>query len=357
VSITSQLLTGANYALNAYSGITNSGLTVISGGNIGSFPTSSITGFPPGLLSPPAVIDNADSLQARLDALSAYNTFAALAFTSLGASSVNLSVSGNGSSASTYTPGNYSAGTSMDIPTSITLDAQGNPNAVFIFKAGSTVTLESGASVLLVNGAAAQNVVWLVGTSFTSIFAGTSVMVGNILAQASATLGGGVLSGRVLAGLNNSSGAITIATALALTVPVSGGGVAPPPTRAGGAAQCLISQNLGASVLLAWPQNSPGVQGQFLDLVQIVDEGGNFVLNVDFSGAVHYPAILPTNGTRIGQYQTRFGLSGSGLPVTTLSQVMHDAFTNPQFLDIIQIINVGGNISYWWNSEGVATGS
>lgn len=353
-TVTQQLLTGANYALNAYSGITNSGLTVISGGNIGSFPTSSITGFPPGLLSPPAVIDNANSLQARLDALAAYNTFAALAFTSLGASSVNLSVSGNGSSASTYTPGNYSAGTSMDMPTSITLDAQGDPNAVFIFKAGSTVTLESGASVLLVNGAAAQNVVWLVGTSFTSIFAGTSVMVGNILAQISATLGGGVLSGRVLAGLGNSSGAITIATALALTVPISGPGPGP-----GGSptSECLISRNQGQSVLLAWPQNSPGVQGQFLDLVQIVDEGGNYVLNVDFSGAVHYPAILPTNGVRGGQYLTRYGLSGSGLPITTLSQVMHDTFTNPSNLDIYQVINNGGNISWWWNSEGVATGS
>jgi hypothetical protein len=346
--------------LNAYSGITNSGSTVISGGNIGSFPTSTETGFPPGVLSPPAVIDNADSLQARSDALAAYNTFAALAFTSLGASSVNLSVSGNGSTASTYTPGNYSAGTSMDIPTSITLDAQGNPNAVFIFKAGSTVTLESGASVLLVNGAAAQNVVWLVGSSFTSIFAGVSVMVGNILAQVSATLGGGVLSGRVLAGLGNSSGAITVSSAEAITVPVSTIG-AGSPTRSGAGALCLISQNLGASVLTAWPQVT-GKTGQFLDLVQIVQEGDPagppvIVLNVDFSGAVHYPAFLPTNGTRIGQWFTRLGLGANGLPTATLAQVMADTFTNPSLLDIIQVINLGGNISYWWDYLGLAHGS
>jgi hypothetical protein len=358
---TQQLLTGANYALNAYSGITNTGSTVIAGGNIGSFPTSTETGFPPGVLSPPAIIDNANSLQARLDALAAYNTFAALSFTSLGAASVNLSVSGNGSTASTYTPGNYSAGTSMDIPTSITLDAQGNPNAVFIFKAGSTVTLESGASVLLINGAAAQNVVWLVGSSFTSIFAGVSVMVGNILAQVSATLGGGVLSGRVLAGLGNSSGAITVSSAEAITVPVATiGGT---PTKTGAGNLCLISQNLGASVLTAWPQVTPNsVSSQFLDLIQIVQEGDDvdtapMVLNVDYTGAVHYPAINPTNGTRIGQWFTRLGLPANGIPTATLAAVMADTFTNPSLLDIIQVINLGGNISYWWDYLGLAHGS
>jgi len=356
MSITSQLLTAANYAVLALSGITNSGLTVIAGGNIGSAPTQTETGFPPGLISPPGVIDNANATQARVDGLAAYNTFAALVFTSLGASSVNLSTSGNGSSASTYIPGNYSAGTSMDIPTSITLDAQGNPNALFIFKAGSTVTLESGASVNLVNGANAANVVWLVGSSFTSIFAGTSVMVGNILAQISITLGGGVLSGRALAGLGNSSGAVTISTAEAITVPVSGSGFLPVGTATN---NCLLSRNLGASVLTAWPQNNgSGIAGQFLDLIQIVDEGGAVVLNLDFAGAVHYPAVAATNGTRIGQFLTRFGLAGSGLPITTLAQVMADTWTdNPAQQDIIQVINVGGNISYRWNYLGVASGS
>jgi hypothetical protein len=356
MSITSQLLTAANYAVLAYSGITNSGLTVIAGGNIGSAPTTTETGFPPGLISPPGIIDNANATQARVDGLAAYNTFAALSFVSLGATSVNLSVSGNGSSASTYLPGNYSAGTSMDIPTSITLDAQGNPNAVFIFKAGSTVTLESGASVLLINGANAANVVWLVGSSFTSIFAGTSVMVGHILAQVSITLGGGVLSGRALAGLGNASGAVTISTAEAITVPISGAGVG----GGVGAAtnNCLLSRNLGSSVLTAWPQLPGQNVQQFLDLIQIVDEGGGIVLNLDFAGAVHYPAVAPTNGTRIGQFLTRFGLSGSGLPITTLAQVMADTWTNnPAQQDIIQVINIGGNISYRWNYLGVASGS
>ena len=84
----------------------------------------------------------------------------------------------------------------MDAPSSVTLDGLGNPNALFIFKAGSTLTLESGASIILANGARAANVVWIVGSSFTSVYNGiSSVMQGNILANTSITLGGGTSNG------------------------------------------------------------------------------------------------------------------------------------------------------------------
>jgi hypothetical protein len=357
VSITSQLASAQFYALNSYSGITNVGSSVISGGNIGAFPTSSITGFPPGVVLAPFGIDNADSLQARLDALSAYNTFAAQSFPNSIANAGNLSVSGNGSTASTYLPGNYVAAvSSLDIPTSITLDAQGNSAAVFIFKTNgaSTIKLESGASVLLVNGAQAANVVWLVGSSFTSIYDGlNSVMVGNILAQASITLGGGILNGRALAGLNNSSGAITIAASEAITVPPSGApGPGPIPPGVSPSVQCLLSRNLGSSVLTAWPQVTfDGGVSKFLDLIQIVDEGGITVLNLSYNGTVNYPAVNPTPGTRIGVYYTK--LNGSA----TLAAVVADTWKNWDQEDIIQVINVGGNISYFWNWLGIAYGS
>jgi len=218
--VTTQLGSSANYAILAAAGITNAvPATSVTGGVIGSFPTTSITGFNP----PTATVDNADAAAALTDALTAYNYYSALTFTSLSGSSANLSVLGNGSNASTYTAGNYSAGSSMDIPTSITLDAQGDPSAVFVFMAGSTVTLESGASVLLVNGAQAANVVWIVGSSFTSV--ATSTMVGNILANTSITLGGGILTGRALAGIVTSSGAVSISAATAITVPSGAGAI------------------------------------------------------------------------------------------------------------------------------------
>jgi hypothetical protein len=218
-----RLGTAANYALLAAAGITNTGGTVITGGNVGSFPTTSIT---PGgwVLTPPATIDNTDAAAAQGAALSAYNFFSSQTFVSLGASTVNLSTNtGGGGGAGVYHAGNYSAGSSMDMPTSITLDAQGNPNATWIFKAGSTITLESGASVILANGAQPQNVIWLVGSSFTSV--ATSNMVGTILANTSITLGGGTLKGRALAGVVTTSGAITISARNDVTVTPLGGSV------------------------------------------------------------------------------------------------------------------------------------
>jgi Ice-binding-like len=56
----------------------------------------------------------------------------------------NLSTGGNGSTAFTYTPGVYKGASSLSMPTGITLDAQGNPDAIFVFVAGSTVNLASG---------------------------------------------------------------------------------------------------------------------------------------------------------------------------------------------------------------------
>src|ERR1700694_1005439 len=100
----------AAYAILAAAGITNTGNTSVIGGVVGSFPTTSITGFPASV-----VIDNADAQVALQDALRLYNALSILPYTSLSATTANLSLLGNGSSASTYVPGNYSAGTSMSM--------------------------------------------------------------------------------------------------------------------------------------------------------------------------------------------------------------------------------------------------
>jgi type VI secretion system secreted protein VgrG len=210
----------SQYAILAQAGITNTGNTVILNGSIGSYPTPSITGFPPGV----ATIDNLDAQAAVAAAQVAYLAYQALPFTSISSSTADLTALGNGATASTWLAGNYSAGSSMSMATSITLDAQGNANALFVFKAGSTVNLSAGASVLLVNGAQASNVIWIVGSSLTTV--ATSTMVGTILANTSVTLGGGVLNGRAFAGMVAPSGAVTISAAELVTVPAgSAGGV------------------------------------------------------------------------------------------------------------------------------------
>jgi hypothetical protein len=212
-----QLGTAANYALLAASGITNTGSSVITGGNVGSFPTATIT---PGAwtLTPPAVVDNSDAAAAQAAVVPAVTYFNGLTATQSGLA--NLSTNDGGGGAGVYHAGVFVGG-ALDIPTSITLDAQGNPNATFVFRSASTTTLESGASIILANGAQPQNVVWIVGSSFTSIFAVTSNMVGTIIAHTSVTLGGGTLKGRAIA----QTGAITISSADNITVSSIGGSV------------------------------------------------------------------------------------------------------------------------------------
>lgn len=107
----------------------------------------------------------------------------------------------------------------------------------------------------------------------------------------------------------------------------------------------------------AWPQVTPNaIGGQNLDLLQIVGQGGSVLVNVDYLGTVHFPAVSPTqaNGvgnTRIGRFFTRLSSSAS------LAQIFADAFSNPSLLDIVQVQNQGGFIHYNLNYLGVAAGS
>ena len=198
--VTTRLGSAANYAMLAYSGITNTGNTVVTGGNIGSYPTTSISGFPPGTLTSPAVVDNTNAAAAQTALSAAIVYYQGLTPTLSGLT--NLSTGGNGSTASTYTAGNYFGSTSLTMPTGIILDAQGNSNAVFVFVAGST----------MVNGAQAANVVFVAGSAFTSV--ATSTVNGNILTVSGITLGGGTLNGRAL----TTTGAVTISGATTATV-------------------------------------------------------------------------------------------------------------------------------------------
>jgi hypothetical protein len=105
----------------------------------------------------------------------------------------------------TLTKGVYKSSSSLAVSGDVTLDAQGDPSAVFIFQIGSTLTTGSGSHIVLANSASACNVFWQVGSSATL---GTdSYFKGNILALTSITITTGVnLEGRALA----RNGAVTL---------------------------------------------------------------------------------------------------------------------------------------------------
>lgn len=93
----------------------------------------------------------------------------------------------------TLAPGTYTSATSYKVTAGdLTLDAQGDPNAVFVFQMGSSLTVgiagPTGArSIVLKNGAQAKNVFWQVGTSATINGAGGGFMKGTIIAQQAVT--------------------------------------------------------------------------------------------------------------------------------------------------------------------------
>jgi hypothetical protein len=181
--------TAATFAVLAGSTITNTGPTMITG-NLGLSPGTAVTGFPPGQLIGTQHISDATAVQAKNDLTTAYNDAAGRVSTAI----VPVELGGTTKTAGVY----ESAAGTFGITGTLTLDAQGVSNAVFIFKAASTLITASASNVILINGAKAARVIWLVGSSATL---GTgSTLRGNVLALASITVTTGVtVVGRTLA--------------------------------------------------------------------------------------------------------------------------------------------------------------
>ncbi len=182
----------ANFDVLAGSTVTNTGPTIITGGDLGLSPGSAVTGFPPGTLTSPAAmqITNPAAAQAQLDLTTAYIYTAGLP----GGAVLAGDLSGL-----TFTPGLYvNSSTVMLSAGNVTLDAQGDANAVFIFQIGSTLTTIGSTQVVLAGGAQAKNVFWQVSSSAT--LGTNSIFQGTIMALQSITLDtGATLTGRALA--------------------------------------------------------------------------------------------------------------------------------------------------------------
>ena len=210
--------TASDFAVLAGSGITNTGATTING-NVGTFPTTSITGF--GTVTLNGINHGGDVVtqQAKTDLVTAYNDAAGRSPTQTYAPASDLG-------GLTLINGVYNNPTSFGLTGTLTLDAQGNPDAVWIFQTGSTLTTASGSNVSLLGGAQACHIFWQIGSSATL---GTATnFAGNILALTSITLNtGATVDGSVLA----RNGAVVL-DANSITVAVCAPTPTPGPTPA-----------------------------------------------------------------------------------------------------------------------------
>jgi hypothetical protein len=212
----------ARFGIIAGVGVSNdAGASVINDLDVGIYPgaRSSITGFPPGSIvngsmyaaddiAPPGVA--AMLLQAKDDLVAAYN------FAEAATSPAPATVSGN-LGGQTLAPGIYKSQSSLSIEGSdLTLDAQGDANAVWIFQIGSALTTTTGGNVKLIGGAQAKNVFWQV-TSSATIGDYTSFK-GNVLALSDITMGPyATAEGRMLA----RNGAVTLTSTNIITKPLN----------------------------------------------------------------------------------------------------------------------------------------
>ena len=172
--------------------VTNTGPSVLNG-DLGVSPGTSLVGF--GL---PAVVNgathnnNAVAANAQDDLTTAYTVAAGQPVPP------GNVLTGTNLGNRTLTAGAYRYSTSAGLTGALTLDAEGDPNAQFIFEIGSTLTTAGASSVRLINGASACNVFWQVGSSAT--LGTTTAFQGNLMALTSISLNNGAtVIGRMLA--------------------------------------------------------------------------------------------------------------------------------------------------------------
>jgi len=276
------LASTTTFGVLAGGGITNTGAVTVNG-DIGTFATTTETG--PGPLTLNGVDHAGDGVtqQAKLDLVTAYLNAQAQGPTM----PIVADLGGQ-----TLVAGVYNSASAIGLTGNLILDGANNPNSVFVFQAGSSLTTATNSSITLIRGAQSCNVFWQVATDATL---NGSSFVGTVLALNSITAGGGSINGRLLAQV----AAVTLDAGTTITVPACT--VAPPaptptptPAPSSGygpfAAREIYCDPAGKAYDLVQGQNTQPPYNT-LGLVEA------YVDPVTGSKSCTFPAALPTSVT------------------------------------------------------------
>jgi hypothetical protein len=186
------LATATPFVVLGGQSVTNTGPSVL-GGDLGVAPGTSLVGFGfPAVVNGATHVNDAVAALAQDDVTTAYGVAAGQPVAPAD------DLTGQDLGGKSLTAGAYRYASSAQLTGQLTLDAEGDPDAQFVFAIGSTLTTASASSVVLVNGASPCNVFWQVGSSAT--LGSTTVFAGNVLALADISLNAGAaVDGRLLA--------------------------------------------------------------------------------------------------------------------------------------------------------------
>jgi hypothetical protein len=186
------------FSVLASTGVVNTGVTHLSG-DLGVSPSPTVTGFGPSEGSLDGTIHAADdtAAAARGDLITALDDASGR--------TRNTELVGD-LNGRTFHAGVHHSAAALALTGSVTLDGEGDPNAVFIIQTDAAFDTAAGSSVVLVNGAQATNVFWVVTGAAGA--GASSNLAGSILARGAITLGAGTsLEGQAL-----SLGTVTLAS-------------------------------------------------------------------------------------------------------------------------------------------------
>jgi hypothetical protein len=302
----------------------NTGAITYLTGDIGTN-AGALTGFPPGTVAGQMYVADAVSEQAALDVISAYNHFFTLSCDSIIATTLG--------SGQTLKPFVYCMGAASILIGNLTLDGEGNPDAVFIFKIDGAFSTSVHSNIILINSASLCNVYWQVNGKIdmgdSTVFYGTIIATGAI----------NILEGSSLMGRGFST-----AGAIALNNNIVSNGM---PVASVISADGAVTFFTGDSVVLSGNNGGIWSNAESTPAITIKTSGDYYVTNTDCCDSINSNHIIVSVSLPVVLLSFNATVNANNVQLNwqTSSEINNDYFTvlrSPDGSTFEKIINISG---------------